>query len=135
MELIKSYIQYVKKEWKRLDVHGCQDEDLTNLGRFDKKRNVRINTYSKLYKSFLISSNIIISDNWEVYMVDVCDVCNTNTIYSGEDIMGKIKSSIRNLVINTVINIGITKTKGRLRWILIKQKYLSDLMNNFKTTR
>ena len=68
LDLFHSYILYSKKEKQQLDIFWYQEySDEMNI--WEK----RFRNFLKVYKNFLLSSNIIITPDWMVFMIDVCD--------------------------------------------------------------
>jgi hypothetical protein len=75
-----------------MDVIGYQ-QDIHNLDPGWKRRFI---FYSRIFNSFLESTNIMISNDNKVYMIDVCDTIP-------EEITGKIakiKATIRKAIID-----------------------------------
>ena len=68
LDLIKKYLKYYKEQWWELDLTGYQyyEWDICRLKR-------KIKNFLKINKNFLVSTNIMISEDWKVYMVDVCE--------------------------------------------------------------
>lgn len=66
--LLESYISYCNKEGKYIDAFGYQKQykDLSSWQR-------RTKLLLKIYKNFLISSNIIITDDDQVYYIDIAE--------------------------------------------------------------
>ena len=69
LELFHWYIAYCRDEWARNDIIWYQ-EDVDNIKNIRKRRFL---FYSRIFNSLLSSTNIIISDDNKVYMIDVCD--------------------------------------------------------------
>lgn len=68
LDLINKYIKYGKEEKKLLD-YTWHQEYPDNPPLLIRK----LRTFLKVNKNFLISTNIMISDDWNVYMVDLCE--------------------------------------------------------------
>lgn len=68
LDLIKRYLKYHKEQWWELDITWCQYYEW-NPGKLERT----IRNFFKINKNFLISTNIMVSDDWDVYMVDVCE--------------------------------------------------------------
>jgi len=68
LDLIKKYLRYHKEQWWELDLTGYQyyEWDIRGLRR-------KIKNFLKINENFLVSTNIMISEDWKVYMVDVCE--------------------------------------------------------------
>lgn len=110
LELFDWYIAYCKSEWIEMDVIGYQQD--IHIHKPWWKR--RFMFYSRILNGFLASTNIIISNDKRVYMIDVCDTIPI----SKDDIISKTKSAVR----NAIMNIWIKKTKYRIHR-LIKEKW------------
>lgn len=68
LDLFHLYILYCKEENQQLDIFWSQ--------RYPDKTNIwgkRFKNFLKIYKNFLVSSNIIIDWDWKVFMIDICD--------------------------------------------------------------
>lgn len=68
LDLIDKYLLYYKEQWWDMDVMWYQYYQW-NPGSIIKK----IINFLKITQNFLTSTNIMISDDWKVYMVDVCE--------------------------------------------------------------
>ena len=68
LDLIKKYLKYHKEQWWELDITWCQHYEW-NPSKLEKM----IRNFLKIHKNFLASTNIMISEDWNVYMVDVCE--------------------------------------------------------------
>lgn len=68
IDLIKKYLKYHEEQWGAMDITGFQYHEWNpnNLKR-------RIKNFLKIRQNFLTSTNIMIWDDWNVYMVDICD--------------------------------------------------------------
>ena len=68
IDLIKKYIKYHKEQWWELDLTWYQQY------KWNPKTLKRmILNFLKINQNFLASTNIMISNDWHVYMVDVCE--------------------------------------------------------------
>ena len=94
IDLIKKYIQYFKEQWGVMDTTGYQfyRGDVSKLKR-------RIREFLAINKNFLTSTNIIISDDWNVYMVDICEGSGKRTLWKIKNFCAKpfIKRTISQL--------------------------------------
>lgn len=68
LDLIDKYLLYYKEQWWEMDITWYQYYQW-NPSSIRKK----IMNFFKITKNFLTSTNIMISDDWNVYMVDVCE--------------------------------------------------------------
>jgi len=68
IDLIKKYIKYNKEQWFDMDITWYQYYPW-NPSNIKKK----LMNFFKINQNFLTSTNIMISDDWNVYMVDVCE--------------------------------------------------------------
>ena len=119
LDLIKGYVAYSKDEWIELDVLGYQ-KDIHEEDNIWKRR---VLFYSRLFDSFLTSTNIMISDDNKVYMIDVCDTIPTR---KKKDILHKTKYAIR----QAIIDLWIKNTEYKVRRILKeKRKELTDVLS------
>ena len=110
LELFEGYIAYCKDEWIEMDVIGYQ-QDIYSIDKGWKRRYL---FYSRIFHSFLSSTNIMISSDNNVYMVDVCDVVPMEV---RDDKLDRIKYMIR----QAIIDLWIRRTKRRI-WHLIGEK-------------
>ena len=68
IDLIKRYLKFHNEQWWELDITWYQYYE-GNPSRLKRK----FLNFLKIYKNFLTSTNIMISNDWNVYMVDVCE--------------------------------------------------------------
>jgi hypothetical protein len=68
LDLIKKYLKYYKEQWWNMDITWYQYYPW-NISVIRKK----IKNFLTIYKNFLVSTNIIISDDWNPYIVDICE--------------------------------------------------------------
>ena len=124
LELLNWYIAYCNDTWTVIDVYGYQEdihnpEDIHNLKNIRKKRFL---SYTRMLSSFLSSTNIIISNNNKVYMVDVCDTISENK--------HRKLHKIRNAVRQAIIEIWIKKTIFKIQFLINrKRKELFDVLS------
>ena len=116
LELFNWYIAFCKDEWMEIDVFGYQ-EDINNLENIRKRRYL---FYTRLLNSFLSSTNIIISNDNRVYMVDVCDVFPNKW-------RNKKLYNIKHAVKQAIIELWIKRTKLKIHRIIEWKK--NDLLN------
>lgn len=119
LELFDGYIAFCKNEWIEMDVIGYQ-QDIHHLENMWKRRFL---FYTRIFRSFLESTNIIISNDNKVYMIDVCDTIPTR---KKKDILHKTKYAIR----QAIIDLWIKNTEYKVRRILKeKRKELTDVLS------
>jgi hypothetical protein len=119
LDLIKGYVAYSKDEWIELDVLGYQ-KDIHEEDNIWKRR---VLFYSRLFDSFLTSTNIMISDDNKVYMIDVCD---TIPLEHPKTTIRSVKDWIR----HALIDLWIKKTEHKIhRLIEEKRKELCDVLS------
>lgn len=116
LELFNWYIAFCKYEWMEIDIFGYQ-EDINNLENLRKRRFL---SYTRMLNGFLSSTNIIISKDNKVYMVDVCDTLPNK---KGNKTLYSIKHTVR----QAIIEIWIKRAKSKIHRI-IKEKR-KDLLN------
>lgn len=117
LDLIKKYIRYHKEQWWEMDTTWYQYYKWNpwNLER-------RIRNFLKVHKNFLASTNIMISDDWNVYMVDVCESSDSRIFGKIKNIYGKpfIRRTVKQLEKLLQQKIVIEK----------KNKEIFDVLNN-----
>lgn len=117
LELFEWYIKYCKDEGKEIDIIWCQHD----ISDSENVRKRRFFIYSRIFNGFLSSTNIIISNNNRVYMVDVCD-----TIPLGDNSkIDRIKKTVRQAIVKLWTKISKQKV---LRLIKEKRKALSYVL-------
>lgn len=84
IDLIKKYIQYFREQWGVMDTTGYQFYvgDISKLER-------RLRQFLAINKNFLTSTNIIISDDWDVYIVDICEGSRKRTLWKIKNFFAK----------------------------------------------
>lgn len=94
IDLIKKYIKYFKEEWWDMDTTWYQiyKWNVSNLER-------RLRQFLAINKNFLTSSNIMVSDDWNVYIVDICESSDFRLLWKIKNFCAKpfIKRTISNL--------------------------------------
>ena len=94
VDFIKKYIKYFKEQWWDMDISWYQiyKWNVSNLER-------RIRGFLAINKNFLTSTNIMISEDWNVYMVDVCESSDFRLLWKIKNFCAKpfIKRTISNL--------------------------------------
>ena len=119
LELFDWYIAYCKEEWVEIDVIWYQ-QDIYTLEDMRKRRFL---FYTRIFDSFLSSTNIMISNDNKVYMVDVCD---TIPEIKRQNMMYKLKSAVR----QAILKLWIKKTEYRIRHLISKKrKELCDVLS------
>ena len=117
LELIKSYIAYWKDEWIEIDVMWCQ-HDINPSMNIRERRRIH---YSRLFSGFLSSTNIMISNDGRVYMVDVCDTIPVKPNRKVDKIKNSVRLAIMELWIKKSIlklNLLINAKRGELFSVL-----------------
>lgn len=110
LELFDWYMAYCKDENARIDIIWFQ-EDIDSLKNIRKRRFL---FYTRIFNRFLSSSNVIISNDNKVYMIDVCDaipVNNNQKLY-------KIKMEFR----QAFMKLWIRKAKSKIRHLIEERK-------------
>ena len=111
LELFEWYMAYCKDEWVDIDVLWCQ-HDINKIENIRKKRGV---FYSRLLNGFLSSTNIMISNDNKVYMIDVCDAI---PIHAKNQWLRIVKNAIRKVI----IELWIKRTESKIRHIIKEKK-------------
>lgn len=118
LELFDWYMAYCKDENARIDIIWFQ-EDIDSLKNIRKRRFL---FYTRIFNRFLSSSNVIISNDNKVYMIDVCDaipVNNNQKLY-------KIKMEFR----QAFMKLWIKKAELKIRRLIKeKKKELYDVLS------
>ena len=118
LELFNWYVAYCRDEWARNDIIWYQ-EDVDSLENIRKRRFL---FYSRIFNSLLSSTNIIISNDNKVYMIDICDtipVQNNQKLY-------KIKNAVR----QAILELWIKKAELKIRRLIKeKKKELYDVLS------
>lgn len=68
LDLLQKYICYCKEQNAFLDTIGYHQYK-NNIWHWERK----FRNFLKIYKNFLLSTNIMITPEWKVFMVDICD--------------------------------------------------------------
>ena len=68
LDLLQKYLRYCKEQNSYLDIFGYQ-QYLNCSTSFERK----FRNFLGIYKNFLLSTNILITQEGKVFMVDVCD--------------------------------------------------------------
>lgn len=94
IDLINKYLKYHKEQWWIMDIAWYQHYQ-SEPGTFERK----LRNFLKIYKNFLNSTNIMISDDWNVYMVDVCESTEVRLQWRIKNFCAKpfIRMTIHNL--------------------------------------
>ena len=94
LDLIKKFLKYYKEQWWDMDITWYQHYP-SNIGTIERK----IKNFLTIYKNFLVSTNIMISDDWNVYIVDVCESTDSRLQWKIKNFLAKpfIKRTISNL--------------------------------------
>lgn len=115
IDLIERYLKFHKEQWWIMDIAWYQHYE-SKPGTLERK----IRNFFKIYKNFLNSTNIMISDDWNVYMVDVCESTDVRLQWRIKNFCAKpfIRMTIHNLE-------KLLQSKIRAE----KQKTSNELMN------
>lgn len=94
LDLIKKYLKYHKEQWWEMDITWYQYYPWNPSAT---KR--RIMNFLKINQNFLVSTNIMVSEDWNVYMVDVCESADSRLLWKLKNLLAKpfIKRTIFNL--------------------------------------
>ena len=94
IDLIKKYLKYYKEQWWDMDITWYQYYPW-NPSNIKKK----IINFLKINQNFLTSTNIMIWNDWNVYMVDVCESTISRLQWKIKNFLAKpfIKRTIHNL--------------------------------------
>lgn len=94
VDLIKKYMKYHKEQWWEMDVTWYQYYKW-DIGIIERK----FRNFFKIHKNFLTSTNIMISEDWNVYMVDVCESNDSRLLWKIKNFCAKpfIKRTISQL--------------------------------------
>ena len=111
LELFDWYIAYCKDEWAQLDIIWYQ-EDINDLDNIRKRR---FRFYTRTFNNLLSSTNIIISNDNKVYMIDVCD---TIPVQNNKQKLYGIKSAVR----KAILELWIKKTKFRIQHLINEKR-------------
>lgn len=84
LDLINKYLLYCKNENQMIDITGYID--YWKQISLNKRR---LLNFLQIYKNFLSSTNIMIDDNWNVFMVDICDSWETRTVWKFKNFCAK----------------------------------------------
>jgi len=100
IDLIKKYLKYHNEQWWEMDITWYQFYEWNPSSIVRKIKN-----FLKIYKNFLTSTNIMIWENWNVYMVDVCESADS-----------RIQWKIKNFCAKPFIKMTISKLEHILEW-------------------
>ena len=118
LDLFNWYSDFCKNEWIEIDIFWYQ-WDISDVENIRKRRYL---FYTRMLSSFLASTNIIISDDNKVYMIDVCD---TIPVQENEQKLNKIKYAVR----HAIIELWIKRTEYKIRRVIKKKKEeLADIL-------
>ena len=112
LELFNWYIAFCKDEGIEIDIFGYQ-QDIDNLENMRKRK---LLFYTRILNGFLSSTNIMISNDNKVYMVDVCD---TIPIQKNNQRLCWIKRTIRQML----KELWIVRTKFKILRIIEKKRW------------
>lgn len=94
IDLIKKYLKYHREQWWEMDVTWYQyyEWDISTIRR-------KLKNFLKINKNFLTSTNIMISEDGNVYMVDVCESTDSRLLWKIKNFCAKpfIKRTISQL--------------------------------------
>lgn len=114
IDLIKKYLHYYKKEWWELDLTWYQFYEW-NPNFFVRK----IKNFLRINQNFLASTNIMIDDDWNVYIVDVCESSNSRLPWKIKNFFAKpfIKRTIS--LLEETLKKRINFENSMINWELI----------------
>ena len=94
IDLIKKYLKFHREQWWIMDLVWYQHYKSEPRVLERKFRN-----FLKIYRNFLSSTNIMVSDDWNVYMVDVCESTEVRLQWRIKNFCAKpfIRMTIHNL--------------------------------------
>ena len=94
IDLIKKYLKYYKEQWWEMDITWYQYYPW-NPSAIKRK----LMNFLKINQNFLASTNIMISDDWNVYMVDICESADSRIQWKIKNFLAKpfIKKTISRL--------------------------------------
>ena len=115
LELFNWYIAFCKDEWMEIDVFWYQ-QDINNIENIRKRR---IRYYIRMFNGFLSSTNIIISNDNRVYMIDVCD---TIPIKKDNQKLRKIQRAIKCAIKWAIVELWVRRSAFKIRGIMEKKR-------------
>lgn len=117
IDLIKKYLKYHREQWWEMDVTWYQyyEWDISTIKR-------KLKNFLKIDKNFLTSTNIMISEDGNVYMVDVCESTDSR-------LLGKIKNFCAKPFIKRTIS-QLEKTLQEKISFEKKNKEIFEILNN-----
>lgn len=94
LDLIKKYLQYHKEQWWDMDITWYQYYPW-NPGSIKRK----LMNFFKINQNFLTSTNIMIWNDWNPYMVDICESADSRFQWKIKNLLAKpfIRRTISNL--------------------------------------
>ena len=113
LELFNWYIAFCKNEWMEIDVFGYQ-QDINSIENIRKRRFL---TYTRMFNSFLSSTNIMISNDNKVYMIDVCDTIPI-PIKKDSQKLQKVKQAVR----HAIMELWIKKTIFKIQLLMNRKR-------------
>lgn len=117
INLIKKYLQYHKEQWWELDLTWYQLYEWNPNFIMRKLKN-----FLKIKQNFLVSTNIMIWEDWNVYMVDVCESTDSRLPWKIKNFCAKpfIRKTISDLenLLQKKIDWNNKNTRRRLRKLL-----------------
>lgn len=108
LDLLNWYISYCKHEWREIDVLWCQ-QDIYDIGNVRKRKLI---IYNRSLNGFLLSTNIMISNDNKVYMVDICD---TIPVQTNNHKLHIIKHTVKQIVVALSLKIAKSKISHLIR--------------------
>ncbi len=104
-----------------IDVFWCQ-QDINDIENLRKRR---IYYYTRMFNGFLSSTNIMISNDNSVYMIDVCD---TIPIKKDSQKLHNIKHTIKCAIKWAIVKLWIRRSTIKIRCIIEKKR--NELFDN-----
>lgn len=116
LDLIKKYLKYHKEQWWDMDITWYQYYP-QNISTIRKK----IMNFLTIYNNFLLSTNIMIWEDWTPYMVDICETAHN-----------RVQWKIKNLLAKPFIRLTIHKLEKTLKSKISVEKTNIELLNTLK---
>ena len=114
LDLIKKYIKYHKEQWWELDLTWYQ------YYKWNPSTIVRrIKNFLKIKDNFLNSTNIMIADDWGVYMVDICESADS-----------RLQWKVKNFFAKPFIKLTICRLEKLLQHKIDTEKTKAELFDN-----
>lgn len=113
IDLIKRYLKYHQEQWWELDLTWYQYYKW-DIWRIERK----FRNFLKINQNFLTSTNIMISEDWKVYMVDICESADS-----------RLQWKIKNFCAKPFIRRTIHQLERTLKQELRSQEISEEILN------